>query len=232
MIGRYYKQILTMSSLVILILLFVIYNLQQENKMYEIYISKDVNNDMNDLVNAIVDNHNIYSEVLETGEITKHQLQLLERNNTHLLKIPQDYDNLAVFQFNRLDTGILFNEVAANASIISGFFSELGGPEMYRILFLDELHDVFIELDENLRGNIEDFKELNNFWLKSVKSNIPGIKEVNGKLEFNKSVHYYFGERSVLDDFWIDLIVDLNKETRSYLYEKEIYNIDQLVSRN
>lgn len=76
---KYYKQILTFSGLVIVILLIVLYNQYQENKMHEAYISNHVNSDMDTLVNAIVDNHNMYQEILGSEEITNQQLISLRR---------------------------------------------------------------------------------------------------------------------------------------------------------
>lgn len=228
---KYYKQILTFSGLVIVILLIVLYNQYQENKIHEAYISNHVNSDMDTLVNAIIDNHNMYQEILGSEEITNHQLISLRRNNGYIRAIPQDYQYLAI-QFNRLEPDKVYNETAGNAQKISGFFSDLGGREMYGLLDAEEMHDVFVELDSVLKEKIEYFHELNSFWVEAVKKNITGVKETEKVVEFSGAIGSHYGEYSLSDDFWVDLVVDLDVNTRTYLDKHKILNIEELLLKN
>src|SRR5699024_5192241 len=58
-------------SLLFITLLIYLYNLHQEKRMYEEYISIDIYNDMSTLVVSIIENDKLYGNILEEEVITR-----------------------------------------------------------------------------------------------------------------------------------------------------------------
>ncbi|WP_163537357.1 hypothetical protein [Gracilibacillus sp. YIM 98692] len=243
MLKQYYKQLLIFSAFLIIILLLIIYNQYQENKKYEEYLSNGLNDDIQTLNDAIVDNQNIYQQVSDSEHITKQHLISLIKNNSIIKNLTQKYEYLAL-RLNRLESNKDYNETGKNAQTISSFFRVLAGKENFCLepnnhfkqsrksepiadyftevrrdicnLESDEKNDVLVNLDSDLKEKLGHIQELNSFWIEASKA-------------------YETTERAddtLSNDHWINLIVDLEKETKDYLYNKhKISNIELFLKK-
>src|SRR5699024_11415345 len=74
-------------SLLFITLLIYLYNLHQEKRMYEEYISIDIYNDMSTLVVSIIENDKLYGNILEEEVITRGDADRIKWNAYNILKI-------------------------------------------------------------------------------------------------------------------------------------------------
>lgn len=229
MIKRYYKQILVLIGLIIAT--FVIYNQSQENKMYEAHISEEVNSDISSLVVAIVDNQNLYHEILNSNIITKKQLKWLWTNNHEIWTITQEFEFLTI-KFNRLDQNL--DRPKSNGVEINSFLGELGSSKniLLRSLELEEMNDVIYELDPDLKKKMIYIQELNSLWLEAIKENITGVTMTEEKVRIDDDkFNTNFSENSISNDLWVNLVIDLDKKSKTFLDEYNIYNIKELLEK-
>lgn len=213
-------------SLLIIFLLIYIYNLYQEKKMYEEYISIDIYNDMSTLVVSIIESYKLYENILEEEVITRGDADMLKFNAYNILEFPQHYGSVA-FQFNRIKSGMFHNEAAENAAQIADFFSEMNGDEETNF---DNMDEVICELNEPMRNKIVQLKELYLLWVDSVLKNVAGTSGDNGEIEFDSDQFRSNYEDSIITDkFWVNLILDIDEDTRSYLNANELNSIEEVI---
>ncbi|QQK78970.1 hypothetical protein HUG20_02980 [Salicibibacter cibi] len=227
MINRDYKKILVgVVGFCIVVLFAFSYNQYNERKMYEANISQELNNDFHRLVTAMSHNQTYYVEILETEQVTKRHAQLLglRTYNGDISRIKEEYERLAV-EFERLEPRMIENDTAVNAIEIGSYFSELGD---YQRPEPEELDDVLLELDADDREKIEHVKALNSVWLEAAERNVEGVTVEGDNVNFDaRRYHNYYGENSLSNEFWVDLLVDLDEETLRYLDQHNLSSIGE-----
>jgi hypothetical protein len=198
-------------GLVIVILLITSYNLFQEKRMYEKQLSNELNSNMNRLIDAIILNNELYEEILVSENITKGNAQILEKTNERILEITQKYMNLA-HDFERVSQRN--KKTAENANYISRFFMNMRGPT--EVISNDQAEEIVFVLDPISRIKIEELQKLNATWIESIVNNIDSASMINEEVstqDFSK----YYGENSISDDFWVNFITDLERDTETFL---------------
>lgn len=123
---------------------FFSYDLYQEKKMYEEYISIDVYNDMHALVASILESNKLYED---QGFITRYDAHKLRKNAYKILEIPQTYGSLAS-NFGRIESGMFQNETAEQVAQIGHFFFEMNGSEN---IDEDHVNEVIFELNDDMK---------------------------------------------------------------------------------
>jgi hypothetical protein len=219
-----YKEILL--GLCVVFLLLVSYNQYKDKKMYEAHISNIFNQNTQIMVTSIVDSHSIYMDILISEEITHRQIIQLSKYSRNILMVHQQNRQLAM-EFNRLEPRMNTNEVGESATKIDIFYSNLIGDER---VGPEELDNTLFELDHSLREKIEYLQDLNSAWLEVVQNNIIGVSSNGGKFTFD--VHEYqnhYGKNSISNNFWVELLVDMNTKTTDFLSKHNIYNVGELL---
>lgn len=85
------------------------------------------------------------------------------------------------------------------------------------------LDEKILELNGEKEAIIDRLKELNALWAKSVVKNVVGATDHNGELEFDsQEFQNHYGDNSLVDDFWVDLVMDLDKNTRDFLTKHKL----------
>ncbi|GGM41321.1 hypothetical protein GCM10011351_29380 [Paraliobacillus quinghaiensis] len=223
-ITKYYKSVLTV--IVIAVLVFIGYSQYKEKKMYEEYISLSVKNDMQDLVNAIVDNERIYKNIIDEEVITKGDAYFLARNSGYMMELYQKYNGLAKI-FERIEHGATQNTTGGTAQKIAAFFGEMIKEESIDSSNLDE---VKIELNDDMRQKIITIKELNSLWVSTVKDNVFGVIDNEDDLVFNtQQFREHYGENSLSQQFWVNLVVDIEQNTQKFLWDNDLLDIDNVL---
>jgi hypothetical protein len=224
LIKKHYKPIL--YGTLIVIFLFILNDQYQDKKMYEEHISQKLNNDIHKVVRGIVSTYNIFDEILDSGEITKRQANLLLHFNIDIGTITKEYVMLAV-DLNRLNISNFNNEAHNNSLEIFSFLFALTNGEEYK---LEELDDTLIVLDSELNETIGYLRELHFDWIKAAEKNTSGvtINENLARLDGNEFFSFC-GEDSVSKKFWVNLIVDLDEQTTKFLNKYEIDNIEEIL---
>ncbi|HLQ97058.1 MAG TPA: hypothetical protein VK135_00070 [Candidatus Dormibacteraeota bacterium] len=212
--------------LLFITLLIYFYNLHQEKRMYEEYISIDIYNDMSTLVVSIIENYKLYENILEEEVITRGDADRLKWNAYNILEFPQHYGSVAS-QFNRIKSEVFHNETAETAAQIADFFSEMNGDEEADF---DNMDEVIYELNDVMEDKMMQLKELNSLWVNSVFKNVAGTSGDKGEIEFDSDeFRSNYEDNSVSDNFWVDLILDLDEDTRNFLTVNELNSIEEVI---
>lgn len=194
--------------------------------MYEEYISVSVKNDMQELVNAIVDNQKIYEKILNEEVITKGDAYFLTRNSGKVMTLYQKYDGLAK-RFDRIEHGDTQNLTAGVAQNINAFFDEMIREESIESSNQDE---VKFELNNNMKQKIIKLKELNSLWVSSVKNNVFGFIDKQGDLVFDtQQFREHYGKYTLADNFWSDLVLDIGSNTQKYLHDNGLFDMSDVL---
>ncbi|WP_163578926.1 hypothetical protein [Gracilibacillus saliphilus] len=232
MLKKYYKQILLILCFGILFV--IIYYQYEEKKVYEVYISENLNREMQQLVVSLVQSNHLYQEILQEEEITKFQVHTLNTYTNHLIKSPQKYEDLAV-RFNRMEPRATPNETAINAEKISHFFYVLRGNSSHTPDEDENEDDVIHELDNKpeLKEKIKELQALNTLWAESAQRHIEGLTiSKDGDVSFdNLAFIDHLDEYSLTNDYWVDLVKDLDQITNDYLIEKQIRSVDEILNQ-
>ena len=222
------KHKVTITLLIIAFILATVLgvNKYKENQRYESYISLHLINDISSLTTDLLQNQRIYNDILQFDIITPEQVESLHNNNYSLGKVTQDLHYLSTV-LQRTEHDEIRNITANNASDIGYFFTELiwdkaeregidNDARVYHLPYgLPSLIEFEIEQDE--KEKIEMIKELNERWLNAVANNIEDFSE-NQILNLNLSVDYY-EKNAIKQEFWVDLIVQMEMETKEFLSE-------------
>lgn len=222
------KNQLLFTILLIIILLLVAYNQYQTKKMYEEHLSQTVSADMQTLVISIIKSDEIYKGILDKGNITRRDAESLRIYSYDILSIPQDYNGLAL-EFGRMGSREFQNKTADTAQEISHFFYKMNED-----IYVDEknLDEVICELNDEKSDVIHLLKELNSLWSEAVLKNVVGASDYNGHLEYDsEKFQDHYGDNSLTDDFWVDLIVDIDKSTREFLTIHELRTVNDIFNK-
>ncbi len=192
----------------------------KENQMYESYIFNNVSNNTQETLNSIVQIDQIFKEILENDRITKDQVHLLETYYSSILFSYQRNSNLAN-QFNRRvesDSESVKNSLRS----ISNFFEKIEKESF-------KSEDESIAITSALRGKMFKLKELNGLWIKDAMK-IKGVKQEGSKVVFNsKQYRNYYENRSINNEFWVDLLKDINKSYEVYIDKHNLIDIKSLL---
>lgn len=214
------------ASICFVILLGVAYKQYEEKKLYEEYVSHQINGEVQRLVIAIDHSLNIYEEIIDTGKLKKGDASTISIYSRDILSIPQELHSVGL-QLQRIETGTFSTteNIAKTAQTISPFFMEMIG---YDYLEMDEIDDVLfvLENDPNMRKKIEHLHELYELWSSVVKNNLNFNEEeprTNGARKQYKDI-------SVKNKEWAHLVIQLDEATQQFFYEKNIDSIDDLLN--
>ncbi|MCT8138502.1 hypothetical protein H1D32_12580 [Anaerobacillus sp. CMMVII] len=90
------KKILVVVLLVISLVFFIHYiNLFLSNKGYEQYHSHRLMNNISTLTHSLLDNQEIYEEIVSTEVLTKEQVERIHNNTYVIYNFYEDYSSLA-----------------------------------------------------------------------------------------------------------------------------------------
>jgi hypothetical protein len=128
----------------------------KEKEMYKAHISNSLNTDMQQLVTSIQNNNTLYNEILNTGRISKSQVNSLKSSNEQIRDIILKYRQLAV-TFNIRKEGFQYDQSSLNAMKISHLFYDW--DQTYKS-----------EFDSKTKLIITKAQELNSKWHSAIKN--------------------------------------------------------------
>jgi len=123
--------------------------------IYKAYISNRLDKDIRNLMIAIQENNRVYETILESGKISKDQMNTLMWHNGQIRDIILECRNLAV-ELNMRKEEFQYDKTGVNAIKITRVF--------YELLFEEEIYENEIELDLKLKLIITKMYELNSKW--------------------------------------------------------------------
>ncbi|WP_252228568.1 hypothetical protein [Caldicoprobacter algeriensis] len=144
--------------------------------------------DIRNLMIAIQENNRVYETILESGKISKDQMNTLMWHNGQIRDIILECRNLAV-ELNMRKEEFQYDKTGVNAIKITRAF--------YELLFEEEIYENEIELDLKLKLIITKMYELNSKW-NSIINNFKNFT-------FNLS-----------DPSWLKLIEDIENSTLTF----------------
>lgn len=220
MIFKKKYKIFLFAILPIILLSIIAFNQYKDKIMYEKYISQNVSADMHRLVRAIIKSDEIYVDILDKKSMTRGDADELKIYSYVLLEVPQDYGGLALV-FNRRGKREFKNKTAGVAQKMGSFFFQMN--EDVDVVDGKNIDEKLFDLNSEKEAIISRLKELNDLWVKSVLKNVVGVTEHNGKLQFDtRKFQKHYGDNSLADDFWVDLVMDLDKNTRDFLTKHQL----------
>lgn len=195
-------------------LLVLTYSFYKEKRMYELYLTMNVRQDMVDMKSAIINNDILFDRMLKNEKITNElvedgeQASQLYYNFTDMTQIIDKY-NLMNLNFSEEA-----NWLVKPASL---FTNDLGQndvmpPTLHRMRMTFERLDITsYPVTLELKTRIEEYKELNHRWL-----NIVGD----------------FESKETNQNDWPKILNHLEQETRNYFQEKNVDFVDDDVWRD
>lgn len=208
-----------------IVLIYFSYSLYEDKKVYEEYISLEVDEDMSALAFAIIDSNELYKQILDRGVIANYEVDKLKKDAYTILEIPQKYGGLA-FYFNRRTSEEFQNETAEQAAQIASFFSEMNKNEEID----DDNMDEVTELNKRMEEKIIQIQELNALWLSSLQKHVAGVKDDGGAISFDsREFQNHYGKNSFSHDFWIDFVIDIDHKTKDYIYNSGIESFEDIL---
>jgi len=222
---RYYKNIFVV--IMISFLIFITYSQYKNKIIYESHISSSLNNDVQRLVQSIIDNQEVYDQILKSQYVTKGDAYFLAHNHSSLFTISQKYEAIAK-KFERIEGRTTQNLTAINVREISFYFNDMVKEDR---LDMDNKDDVIHELTNDRKEIITQLRNLNVEWLQILKHHIYGVKEDQGEYTFDSQVYRdHYGEHSISDDFWVKVVVGLDHKTKTYLNSQGFESIEEIVN--
>lgn len=222
------KYVKLVVALFIIMLIYFNYNLYQEKEMYEEHISIDVSSDISNLVRAIIISNELYNKILDEGNITRYDAERLKMNAYTIQEVSQSYGNLAI-KFKRIRSDEFHNESAEQAAQIASFFSKMNKKNT---IDQDNMDDMIVELDDKMEEKIIQLKELNALWLDPVKKSIPSIPDKDKQEDLSLLENYnQYGNKSLSQDFWINLVIGIDENTRSFLRKSNLNSINSVLQK-
>lgn len=231
------KYISLLLGIALLLAITIGVNQYFEKQRYERYLSLQVANDFSELSSAIINNQRIYSEILTTNEISFEQAESLYKNNYAIVRLTQNYQNLArLLKF--VSDSELSNLPTNNASSIAYFFEHLiwgiGENEGLtnkenRVFHLPfelaafgsfQLEDIDIE-------KIDKIRQLNELWVNVLTENITGVSSeriVDPDIYFET-----YKETAVKSRFWLDVVAKMDEVTKKFLDENYLEDISAIL---
>src|SRR5690625_2253858 len=145
--GDIIKKLIKLSVVILtIILVFYGYKLYQDKRMYEEYISIELNNDTGNLVRDIIESNELYKDILNKGNITRYEAERLKFNAYTIQKFTQEYGFLAQ-NFERMKSNEFQNETASQVADIAYFYSEMNGETL---IDGDNMDEVILVLDNGM----------------------------------------------------------------------------------
>src|SRR5690625_2817412 len=96
----------------------------------------------------------------------------------------------------------------------------------------DNMDEVILVLDEDMEEKIIYLEKLNSLWVTSLKRNVPGVTNDGEKIVFdNLGVHEQYGDKSISNNFWVNLILDMEKNTGNFLADNRWLEINELLQK-
>src|SRR5690625_329507 len=220
MIFKKKYKIFLFAILPIILLSIIAFNQYKDKIMYEKYISQHVSADMHRLVRAIIKSDEIYVDIIDKTSMTRGDADEVKIYCYVLLEVPQDYGGLAL-AFSRRGKREFKNKTAGVAQKMGSFFFQMN--EDVDVVDGKNIDEKLFDLNSEKEAIISRLKELNDLWVKSVLKNVVGVTEHNGKLQFDtRKFKKNYGDNSLTDDFWVDLVMDLDKNTRDFLTKHQL----------
>lgn len=185
-------------GLLSLILLISAVMLYTSNRTYRSYIDYELQNDFSHMVQAIDDNAKVYEEILSTGSLNENQRTRILVINRDLADVWEKYKRAAV-HFKREQREYPYGIISITALKITGFAGEEKvGP-----------------LSEQDLAVIESFAELNGLWQEAF--------DIRDRFDSTQKGVYRFR-----DSLWVERIQVAEKETESFLQERNLESLDDL----
>ncbi len=193
----------------------------QENKAYEIFISHLITNNSQELIQGILYVNTIYDELLDTNELTNRQLNLLKSYTTNILQVFQYNLGLAQ-QFGLYEKRLEMKKIKEDLNEIDKFYSHL----LNRDSKVDKLDEELVTIDLNLMEKLKYINELNELWLHSIHENIDEVTQQGNEFVFNtRQFQEKYGNHSISNRFWVDLLIDISAIHKDFLDKYNIYSI-------
>lgn len=192
---------IAVTSMLLLICMFLLYKTVQENQRYEKFISTQLSESLSALVTAIVANDEILQQYnLSGGEnlLPEHTTNLCANFTT----VSTKYNHLlnAALHLNRLNNADI-NPVLGNVAQDITFFlarSVIGND----LLGDCSLIETTISLDTVQSQKIAEIRELNNQWSGIVKKYVPEATAIGvSDVDWNDMIN---------DKMWIQLLEELS----------------------
>lgn len=215
-----------MAILCSVLLLFLLYKQHDEKQKYESYLSQQLSNEISYLITELIRSDSVYKDILSSEKITKLQAMQLSNSSNTILTLSQKYEDFAV-SIKRMDSDRMDHQTAISAQAIGRYFSAMLGP--YQVE-QNEADQILMILDSGLRVKMEQLHALNTYWLSASEDDVAGVSLKEGQTTFNtEQYHKKYGRNSISNDFWVDLVADLNTKTKVYLTENYIQNLEELL---
>ncbi|MDQ2087976.1 hypothetical protein RBH29_16220 [Herbivorax sp. ANBcel31] len=219
------KKITLILIILVFILIYLNYNKYQIVKEYDEFTKNEfsfLSFEKRQIVRQITNQTELYRTILEEGHIKKGDaasIVIYFRNNKELVPDYLRYAN------NLRKQEIIEDDIVNehNMIIIGDFFVSL--LDGRRSIPREEKDDILVVLDDDLREKIEYLNELNDLWMNSLERNLEWIED--GELSREKFEKYFKRNFKpiVLQNYWIDFVSDLEKDTREFLAK---YNVDDI----
>lgn len=73
---------------------------------------------------------------------------------------------------------------------------------------------------------------MNSVWVDAVLKNVAGVTDVNGEINVDsQDFRNHYGYNSLSHDFWVNLVINLDKNTRGYLNDNKLKSIEEVLKK-
>lgn len=210
---RLKKRFLIVGCLAFAVLLVLTYSFYTEKRMYEEYLTMNVQQDMVDMKSTILNNESYFKRILADDKITNEmiedgeQARQLSYNLMNMMQIINK-NNLMNQSFSEEMT--LLTRPAKSLTGKLNQSNTLPLTLQRMLMTFDRLDATSYPLTPELKARIVEYRQLNNRWLKVVGE--PESTEINEKdwpqfmSDLENEDRVYFQEQSVnhVDDVWRD----------------------------
>ncbi len=206
------KNIFVAALLVISLVFFIHYiNLFLNNKSYEQYHSEKLMNNISTLTHSLLDNQEVYKEILNTGVLSKEQVDRIHNNTYVIINFYEDYSKLAelLHRFNRDG----FSTSSASFKIEAVFNR--------KIAEISETDQDIVKLDDNFLVKVHTISNFNETWIEALKQNIIGF-EIFGSEHRANDERESFSMTSIREDFWVKTLEMFDNKAQEYENELTI----------
>lgn len=229
MVIKLFKLIIKVILIVFpIVLLFNIYSLQREIKIYKDYNSVGISNNTQNVIRALTENHKIYNNIFEINEITHRQLRMLRSNNSDFL-LSYQYNLSWADRLNRINEDynqmqMLYRNMRAHSYYIEQFIKV--------DLPLEELDEKYIDLkvEDGIKEKLQYMHELNLVWLNALEKSVEEVKKRKNVFTFNRSKFQKRYDSSIISEhFWVIILEDIHYSYNSFLDKYGVKVIDELL---
>ena len=194
------KKILV-AVIFVISLVFVIHyiNLFLSNRGYEQYHSHRLMNDNSLLTHSLLDNQEIYKEILNTETLSKEQVERIHNNTYVIINFYEDYSNLAVLIRGFKKDGHSTTSAAFNIEAV--FNNKITDQEV-------------VSLDEDFLNKVNTISNINQSWLQILSENMIGF-EIHDSEYITTEARESLSQNSITKDFWVktlDMFDNIVKE--------------------